>query len=205
MAAQHYYIQFGSAFNKDNVQKVVDECIATQLIESKSMSKWIQLISTAVLQVKSIQSNKRSCSVCFVHVMRNVVYGLSVLFLCDMSTSGYFLYPDHTGSLCQREPEKRECKSRTGGQRPTEMAPFLLQVLWRHNDIRSVNTFLLLHAVFENMICQIFLKTARPLSYVFSDELILTLFRMFPNKSTEFHKFTQGDAVFYLVVCHCKW
>ena len=76
MAAQHYYIQFGSAFNKDNVQKVVDECIATQLIENKSMTKWIQLISTAVLQVKSIQSDERSCSLCFVCVMCSVVCGL---------------------------------------------------------------------------------------------------------------------------------
>uniref|UniRef100_A0A671VEU5 Myosin VIIBb n=1 Tax=Sparus aurata TaxID=8175 RepID=A0A671VEU5_SPAAU len=63
MAAQHYYIQFGSAFNKDNVQKVVDECIATQLIESKSMSKWIQLISTAVLQGPYANGNQRKESV----------------------------------------------------------------------------------------------------------------------------------------------
>ncbi|KAM8728243.1 unconventional myosin-VIIa-like [Acanthopagrus schlegelii] len=59
MAAQHYYIQFGSAFNKDNVQRVVDECIATQLIENKSMSRWIQLVSTAVLQGPYANSNQR--------------------------------------------------------------------------------------------------------------------------------------------------
>lgn len=51
LAAKHYYIQFGSAYNKENGQKVVEECIATTLIESKSMTKWIQLISTAHLQV----------------------------------------------------------------------------------------------------------------------------------------------------------
>lgn len=76
MAAQHYYIQFGSAFNKDNVQRVVDECIATQLIENKSMSRWIQLVSTAVLQVKCIRSNKWSCSEYFVCAMCFVVYGV---------------------------------------------------------------------------------------------------------------------------------
>lgn len=45
MAVQHYYIQFGLEYNKDNAQKVVEDCIATTLIENKSMSKWIQLIS----------------------------------------------------------------------------------------------------------------------------------------------------------------
>ncbi|XP_071348422.1 unconventional myosin-VIIa-like isoform X2 [Trachinotus anak] len=50
LAMRHYYIKFGSAYNKDNVQKVVEECIATTLIESKSMTKWIQLISGALLQ-----------------------------------------------------------------------------------------------------------------------------------------------------------
>uniref|UniRef100_A0A8C9Y8E5 Myosin VIIBb n=1 Tax=Sander lucioperca TaxID=283035 RepID=A0A8C9Y8E5_SANLU len=60
LAAKHYYIQFGSAYNKDNIQKVVEECIATTLIENKSMTKWIQLISEAHLQVKCMQSNKRT-------------------------------------------------------------------------------------------------------------------------------------------------
>uniref|UniRef100_A0A3B4TMB3 Unconventional myosin-VIIa-like n=1 Tax=Seriola dumerili TaxID=41447 RepID=A0A3B4TMB3_SERDU len=45
LATRHYYIRFGSAYNKENVQRVVEECITTQLIESKSMTKWIQLIS----------------------------------------------------------------------------------------------------------------------------------------------------------------
>nr|XP_057924383.1 unconventional myosin-VIIb-like isoform X1 [Doryrhamphus excisus] len=50
LAAKHYYIQFGSAYSKENMQKVVEDCIATPLIENKSMAKWIQLISTAYLQ-----------------------------------------------------------------------------------------------------------------------------------------------------------
>ncbi|XP_061791016.2 unconventional myosin-VIIb-like [Nerophis lumbriciformis] len=50
LAAKHYYIQFGSAYSKENMQKVVEDCIATPLIENKSMGKWIQLISTAHLE-----------------------------------------------------------------------------------------------------------------------------------------------------------
>uniref|UniRef100_A0A8C4DK70 Myosin VIIBb n=1 Tax=Dicentrarchus labrax TaxID=13489 RepID=A0A8C4DK70_DICLA len=50
LAVKHYYIQFGSTHNKDNVRKVVEEFIATPLIENKSMTKWIELISTAYLQ-----------------------------------------------------------------------------------------------------------------------------------------------------------
>ncbi|XP_038575317.1 unconventional myosin-VIIa-like [Micropterus salmoides] len=50
LAAKHYYIEFGTVYNKDNVQKVVEDCIATPLIENKSMTKWIQLISAAHLQ-----------------------------------------------------------------------------------------------------------------------------------------------------------
>uniref|UniRef100_A0A3Q1HJF5 Myosin VIIBb n=1 Tax=Anabas testudineus TaxID=64144 RepID=A0A3Q1HJF5_ANATE len=52
LAAKHYYIQFGSAYNKENAQKVVEECITTTLIESKSMTRWIELISSAHLQVQ---------------------------------------------------------------------------------------------------------------------------------------------------------
>uniref|UniRef100_A0A3Q3XBS1 Uncharacterized protein n=1 Tax=Mola mola TaxID=94237 RepID=A0A3Q3XBS1_MOLML len=50
LAVQHYYIRFGPAHNKENIQKVVEECISAQLIENKSMSWWIELISAAYLQ-----------------------------------------------------------------------------------------------------------------------------------------------------------
>uniref|UniRef100_A0A3Q3N3P0 Unconventional myosin-VIIa-like n=1 Tax=Mastacembelus armatus TaxID=205130 RepID=A0A3Q3N3P0_9TELE len=62
LAAKHYYIQFGAAHSKDNIQKVVEECIATQRIESKSMTKWIELISSAHLQgpyISGKQSTER--------------------------------------------------------------------------------------------------------------------------------------------------
>lgn len=50
LVATHSYIQFGSANYQGNVQKVVEECIPIHLIEHKSMSKWIQLISAAHLE-----------------------------------------------------------------------------------------------------------------------------------------------------------
>ncbi|XP_077580422.1 unconventional myosin-VIIb-like isoform X2 [Stigmatopora nigra] len=50
LATKHYYIQFGSAYKKENVRKVVEDIIAIPLIEYKSMTKWIQLISEACLQ-----------------------------------------------------------------------------------------------------------------------------------------------------------
>ncbi|KAM8850065.1 unconventional myosin-VIIa-like [Spinachia spinachia] len=63
LGAQHYYIQFGSAYNKDNVRKVVEQCITTTLIESKSMTKWIELISAAHLQGPYINGMQTTDSV----------------------------------------------------------------------------------------------------------------------------------------------
>uniref|UniRef100_A0A3Q3IR37 Myosin VIIBb n=1 Tax=Monopterus albus TaxID=43700 RepID=A0A3Q3IR37_MONAL len=63
LAARHYYIQFGSAYNKESVQRVVEECIATPLIESKSMTKWMQLISSEVLQGPYVNGRQSAESV----------------------------------------------------------------------------------------------------------------------------------------------
>lgn len=52
LAAMHYHIQFGPSYNRDNMQKVVEECIADELIESRGTAKWIDLISSAHLQVR---------------------------------------------------------------------------------------------------------------------------------------------------------
>lgn len=52
LAAMHYHIQFGPAYNRDNMQKVVEECVADELIESRGTAKWIDLISSAHLQVR---------------------------------------------------------------------------------------------------------------------------------------------------------
>ncbi|KAF7652777.1 hypothetical protein LDENG_00092430 [Lucifuga dentata] len=63
LAAQHYYIQFGSEHNTENVRKVVEECISTSLIENKSLAKWIQLISSAHLQGPYVNGKQSAGSV----------------------------------------------------------------------------------------------------------------------------------------------
>ncbi|XP_040911103.1 unconventional myosin-VIIa-like [Toxotes jaculatrix] len=63
LAAKHYYVQFGSAYNQENIKKVVEECIATPLIENKSMTKWIQLISAAHLQGPYVNGKRSTESV----------------------------------------------------------------------------------------------------------------------------------------------
>lgn len=52
LAAKHYYIQFGPAYNREDVQQVVEECISTRLTESRGKTKWIDLVSSAHLQVR---------------------------------------------------------------------------------------------------------------------------------------------------------
>ncbi|XP_005458181.1 unconventional myosin-VIIa [Oreochromis niloticus] len=47
LAIMHYYIKFGSEYSVENFTRVVDECITTQLIESKSKTRWTQFISSA--------------------------------------------------------------------------------------------------------------------------------------------------------------
>ncbi|XP_071399121.1 unconventional myosin-VIIb-like [Centroberyx affinis] len=62
LAAKHYYVRFGSENSAENVRKVIEECIATSLIETKSMGKWIQLVSAAYLQIDrdAYSSGKKS-------------------------------------------------------------------------------------------------------------------------------------------------
>ncbi|XP_008275923.1 unconventional myosin-VIIa-like [Stegastes partitus] len=50
LAAMHYYIRFGSRCRRERVQGVVDECIPTHLIENRSMTTWIQFISSPLEQ-----------------------------------------------------------------------------------------------------------------------------------------------------------
>ncbi|XP_013858260.1 unconventional myosin-VIIa [Austrofundulus limnaeus] len=60
LAAMHYYIQFGSELNKDNVRQVVLDCITTTRIENKSLTKWIELITSALSQKLYINGNQRA-------------------------------------------------------------------------------------------------------------------------------------------------
>uniref|UniRef100_A0A3Q0RF94 Myosin VIIBb n=1 Tax=Amphilophus citrinellus TaxID=61819 RepID=A0A3Q0RF94_AMPCI len=60
LAAMHYYIKFGSDYSIENVHRVVDEFIPTQLIESKSKTKWTQFISSAHKEGPYISGKKNS-------------------------------------------------------------------------------------------------------------------------------------------------
>ena len=51
LATMHYYAQFGSENSIENARKVVEDCIPITLIETKSQTKWIQMINAAHLQV----------------------------------------------------------------------------------------------------------------------------------------------------------
>uniref|UniRef100_A0A3B3D6D1 Myosin VIIBb n=1 Tax=Oryzias melastigma TaxID=30732 RepID=A0A3B3D6D1_ORYME len=59
IAAMHCYIRFSSDLTKENVQKVVQECIPTTLIENKSMAKWVQLITAKVSEVRELVDTVR--------------------------------------------------------------------------------------------------------------------------------------------------
>uniref|UniRef100_A0A674CKG4 Unconventional myosin-VIIa-like n=1 Tax=Salmo trutta TaxID=8032 RepID=A0A674CKG4_SALTR len=58
LAAMYYYVTFGSTNSVENAKKVVGECITTELIETKSQGKWIQLVTAAHTQVLSTDSVK---------------------------------------------------------------------------------------------------------------------------------------------------
>uniref|UniRef100_A0A3P8Q2U0 Myosin VIIBb n=1 Tax=Astatotilapia calliptera TaxID=8154 RepID=A0A3P8Q2U0_ASTCA len=58
LAIMHYYIMFGSEYSVENVTKVVNECITTQLIESKSKTRWTQFISSAHKEVNQQNSDE---------------------------------------------------------------------------------------------------------------------------------------------------
>lgn len=102
LAAMHYSILFGPTYNRAHVQQVVEECITTQLIESRGMAKWMDLIRSEHAQVGS-------------------------RFLTPTAAPGdlHSRCDDHAGS----RQEEGKPKGRAGQQRPAEVALALLQVL----------------------------------------------------------------------------
>uniref|UniRef100_A0A8C8LRK9 Myosin VIIBb n=1 Tax=Oncorhynchus tshawytscha TaxID=74940 RepID=A0A8C8LRK9_ONCTS len=63
LAAMYYYVTFGSAISGENAKKVVEECITTELIETKSQGKLIQLVNAAHTQGPYINSRRSTDSV----------------------------------------------------------------------------------------------------------------------------------------------
>uniref|UniRef100_A0A671UN64 Myosin VIIB n=1 Tax=Sparus aurata TaxID=8175 RepID=A0A671UN64_SPAAU len=58
LAAKHLYIQHGSGSSPEHVKEVVQECINTSLLESKSEAKWVQMVSTAHAEVSHSTDQK---------------------------------------------------------------------------------------------------------------------------------------------------
>lgn len=104
LAAMHYSIQFGPACSREQVQQAVEESLSTQLIQSRGMTTWIELICSAHLQVG------------FSFLRLQLQVGAAQV------TS---VWDHHAGS---RE-EERGCERRAGQQRPADVALGLLQVL----------------------------------------------------------------------------
>ncbi|XP_010900118.4 unconventional myosin-VIIb [Esox lucius] len=63
LAAMHYFVTFGSTNSVENAKKVVEECITTELIETKSLGKWIEMVTTAHTQGPYINSRQSKDSV----------------------------------------------------------------------------------------------------------------------------------------------
>lgn len=54
LTAKHLYIQHGSDSRPENVKDVVQDCISNSLLETKTESKWVQMVSTAHAQVSHV-------------------------------------------------------------------------------------------------------------------------------------------------------
>lgn len=63
LAAMHYFVRFGFESSKEKAKQVVRECINTNLIESKSEARWVQLVSNAHTQGPYSKSNKSKAEV----------------------------------------------------------------------------------------------------------------------------------------------
>uniref|UniRef100_A0A8C8MGX3 Myosin VIIBb n=1 Tax=Oncorhynchus tshawytscha TaxID=74940 RepID=A0A8C8MGX3_ONCTS len=63
LAAMYYYVTFGSTNSVESAKNVVGECITTELIETKSQGKWIQLVTAAHTQGPYINSRRSTDSV----------------------------------------------------------------------------------------------------------------------------------------------
>ncbi|XP_076128082.1 unconventional myosin-VIIb-like [Alosa pseudoharengus] len=63
LAAMHYFVKFGSESSSEKARQVVKECINTNLIETKSEPRWIQMVTAAHTQGGYIKSQKSTAAV----------------------------------------------------------------------------------------------------------------------------------------------
>nr|XP_023011302.2 unconventional myosin-VIIa [Maylandia zebra] len=62
LAAKHLYIQHGSDSRPENVKDVVQDCISNSLLETKTESNWVQMVSTAYAQGSYVSSKQKTDS-----------------------------------------------------------------------------------------------------------------------------------------------
>ncbi|KAL6458208.1 hypothetical protein MHYP_G00334380 [Metynnis hypsauchen] len=63
LAAKHFFVQYGSDSSMENTKSVVQDCVNSTLLESKSEAKWIQMVNTAHLQGPYINSRAKAAEV----------------------------------------------------------------------------------------------------------------------------------------------
>uniref|UniRef100_A0AAR2JXI3 Myosin VIIBa n=1 Tax=Pygocentrus nattereri TaxID=42514 RepID=A0AAR2JXI3_PYGNA len=63
LAAKHFFVQYGSDSSMENTESVVQDCVNSTLLESKSEAKWIQMVNTAHLQGPYINSKAKAAEV----------------------------------------------------------------------------------------------------------------------------------------------
>ena len=129
LAAKHLYIQHGSGSSPEHVKEVVQECINTSLLESKSEAKWVQMVSTAHAEVSHSTDQK---------VPREQNWTekkSSKVALSPFHVSVYFSETT-PGVIFELWTKGRRSEGRDGRLRPREVAHVLLQVLWSCQAVR---------------------------------------------------------------------
>lgn len=53
LAAKHFFVQHGADRSMESARSVVEECINSTLLEAKTEEKWVQMVNTAHIEVRS--------------------------------------------------------------------------------------------------------------------------------------------------------
>lgn len=129
LAAKHLYIQHGSGSSPEHAKEVVQECINTSLLESKSEAKWVQMVSTAHAEVSHSTDQK---------VLREQNWTekkSSEVALSPFNVSACFSETT-PGVIFEFRTKGGHSEGRDGRLRPREVAHVLLQVLWSCQAVR---------------------------------------------------------------------
>lgn len=78
LAVQHFYVQYGSDSGEENAKNVVQACINSSLLEAKSEEKWVQMVSTAHLEVRGSQIINCLSKIWLLIVANKMVDGVAI-------------------------------------------------------------------------------------------------------------------------------